>query len=107
MSSKFLVSVLGIAVGLGGAIQANEPERIIPPSVPANLEVTGFNLFLKGHAIGTQNYICAPAATPSGVDWLFIGPQATLFSDDLEQIVTHFFSRNPSRDNAIQATWQH
>ena len=107
MSSRFLTCVLGIAVALGGAMQAEERERITPPSVPANLEVTGFKLFLKGHAIGTQNYICAPAATPSGVDWLFIGPQATLFDDNFEQIVTHFFSRNPSRANAIQATWQH
>ena len=107
MSGKSLVSVLAIAVALGGALQAHERERITPPSVPANLEVTGFKPFFKAHAVGTQNYICAPAATPSGVDWLFFGPQATLFNDDLEQTVTHFFSRNPSRANAIQATWQH
>jgi hypothetical protein len=107
MSSRFLTCVLGIAVGLGGAMQAHERERIPLPSVPGNLEVTGFKPFLKGHAIGTQNYMCAPAATPSGVDWVFIGPQATLFNDNLEQIVTHFFSRNPARANAIQATWQH
>jgi hypothetical protein len=107
VSSRFLMCVLGIAVGLGGALQAHERERITAPSVPANLEVTGFKPFLKAHAVGTQNYICAPAATPSGVDWLFFGPQATLFNDDLEQVVTHYFSRNPSRANAIQATWQH
>ena len=107
MSSRFLTCVLGIAVALGGAMQAEERERITPPSVPANLEVTGFKPFLKAHAVGTQNYICAPAATPSGVDWLFFGPQATLFNDNLEQVMTHYFSRNPSRANAIQATWQH
>ncbi len=105
MSAKFIVCVLGVVVGLGGAMQAEE--RVIPPNVPGNLEVTGFKPFLKGHAFGTQNYICAPAGTPSGVDWLFIGPQATLFNEDLEQIVTHVFSRNPSKANAIQATWQH
>ena len=47
------------------------------------------------------------AATASGLDWLFIGPQATLFDDDVEQSLTHFFSKNPDKENAIQATWQH
>jgi hypothetical protein len=76
--------------------------------VPGNLEVgSEYTLFLKGHAVGTQNYICAPAATATGVDWLFIGPQATLYDEDLKQITTHFQSRNSSKNNAIQATWQH
>jgi hypothetical protein len=105
-----MAPVLGAVVALGAAAHAADvgEERIPRPAVPANLEVgSEYQLFLKGHAIGTQNYICAPAATPSGVDWLFIGPQATLFDEDLEQITTHFQSRNPSKNNAIQATWQH
>ena len=36
----------------------------------------------------------------------FIGPQATLFNDSLQQAGTHYQSRNPQRNNAIQATWQ-
>src|SRR5262249_52432884 len=67
---------------------------------------SAFQPFMKAHAVGTQNYICAPAAVPSGFDWLFIGPQATLFDDDLSQSLTHFQSRNIVQD-AIQATWQH
>ena len=106
MSAKSIVCVLGIAVALGGA--AHAAERVSPPAVPANLEVSGdYKAFLKAHAIGTQNYICAPAATATGVDWLFIGPQATLFNDDFEQIGTHYQSRNPLQDDAIQALWQH
>jgi len=82
--------------------------QIVAPSVPAGLEVLGpYKPYLKAHAIGTQNYICAPAATPSGVDWLFIGPQATLYDDDIEQSLTHFQSKNAERGDAIQATWQH
>ena len=82
-------------------------ERIPRPAVPTNLEVSlDYKLFLKVHAVGTQNYICAPAATATGVDWLFIGPQATLFNDSLQQTGTHYQSRNPQRNNAIQATWQ-
>jgi hypothetical protein len=78
------------------------------PSVPADIEVpAGRKLILAGHAVGTQNYICAPAATATGVDWLFIGPQATLFGADGQQITTHFLSRNPYQSNALHATWQH
>ena len=106
MSAKSIVCVLGIAVALGGA--AHAAERVARPAVPANLEVSGdYKAFLKAYAVGTQNYICAPAATATGVDWLFIGPQATLFNDDLEQIGTHYQSRNPLQNDAIQATWQH
>ena len=105
MSAKFIGSVLGVAVTLGGVMQAQE--KISRPVVPTNLEVsTDYKLFVKVHAVGTQNYICAPAATATGVDWFFIGPQATLFNDSLQQAGTHYQSRNPQRNNAIQATWQ-
>jgi len=106
MSAKFIGSVLGVAVTLGGVMQAQE--KISRPVVPTNLEVSSdYKLFLKVHAVGTQNYICAPSATNiTGLDWLFIGPQATLFDDSL-QYGTHFQSRNPQKNNAIQATWQH
>jgi hypothetical protein len=107
MSAKFIASVLGVAVALGGVMQAQE--KISRPVVPTNLEVSSdYKLFLKVHAVGTQNYICAPSATNmTGLDWLFIGPQATLFNDSLQQYGTHFQSRNPQKNNAIQATWQH
>ena len=106
MSAKSIACVLGVVIAFGGAMPAAQ-ERITRPVVPTNLEVSSdYKLFLKVHAVGTQNYICAPATTPTGVDWLFIGPQATLFDDSLQQIGTHYQSRNPIQ-NAIQATWQH
>ena len=82
----------------GGYVRPLVPETIEPPA--------GLKLVLVGHAVGTQNYICAPASTPTGVDWLFIGPQATLFNSTLQQVATHFHSTNPYQDDAIQATWQ-
>jgi hypothetical protein len=83
-------------------------QEISRPAVPADLEVSAaYKLFFAGHAVGTQNFICAPAATASGVDWLFIGPQATLFDGEVQQNATHFQSKNPSQADAIQATWQH
>jgi hypothetical protein len=105
MSWKVLVCVLvSVVRTLSVALAA---EQIVPPAVPPALTVPdAFKPFLKAHAVGTQNYICAPAATPSGFDWLFIGPQATLFDDDLGQSLTHFQSVNAFQ-NAIQATWQH
>jgi hypothetical protein len=106
MSWKRTVLVLSFIAGFAAAVQAQD--RITPPAVPADIAVAdGYSPFLRGHAVGTQNYICAPASTPSGRDWLFIGPQATLFDDDGKQIMTHFQSRNPDAAGAIQATWQH
>src|SRR6185503_15822661 len=87
---------------------ASAQDRITPPSVPAEIELSSaYKVFFFGHAVGTQNYMCAPAATASGVDWFFIGPQATLFDSSGEQVITHFLSKNPLRNDALQATWQH
>ena len=107
MSRKVLALIaLTLATVSSPALRA--ADRITPPAVPNGLEVdSAFKPFLVGHAFGTQNYVCATAATATGLDWLFIGPQATLFDADGEQVVTHFFSKNPARANAIQATWQH
>lgn len=107
MSWRTLVCLFAALVS-GRSFAPPDQGRIVAPDVPAGLEVTGpFKPFLKAHAIGTQNYICAPAATASGVDWLFIGPQATLFDDAVEQSLTHFQSSNALDGGAIQATWQH
>jgi hypothetical protein len=74
-------------------------------AVPADLEVpAGNTLFLRGHATGTQNYICLP--TDSSFAWAFFGPQATLFRFK-RQIITHFLSSNPDEEDLPRATWQH
>ena len=103
-------TALGVAtiVSLGSAAQAGPKAPITPPSVPTNLEVLGgFEPFLVSHAIGTQNYVCVPANTPTGGDWLFLGPQATVFKANGKQDLTHFLSKNPIKGNALHATWQH
>ena len=106
------------AAALAMACAVSQPAhagRVFPPSVPDNLKVLdGTHPFLVGHAIGTQNYVCAPSAT--GVAYVLFTPEATLFNDDLDQIITHFFSPNPDlrdpnknpavvADGAIRATW--
>ena len=110
MSGKTAGLVASLTITLSGALQAQN--QITPPAVPVEIEVpAGFKPFFAGHAIGTQNFICAPSPTASGLDWVFIGPQATIFNREAEQTLTHFHSKNPFEDGAaqaaIQATWQH
>jgi hypothetical protein len=86
--------------------------QLTPPPVPSNIQVPagGNKAFLKGHALGTQNYICLPSGT--GFAWTFFAPQATLFNDHNKQVITHFLSPNlgpiaPEVAGTPRATWQH
>ena len=107
-----------LAVAFAVSLPAHA-EKVTPPTMPPELKVDdGNHAFLVGHAIGTQNYVCAPSAT--GVAYVLFTPEATLFKDNDKQIITHFFSPNPERnppdpninpavvaDGAIRATWVH
>lgn len=74
--------------------------------IPANLEVpAGHRAFLVAHAVGTQNYVCVPAG--NGVAWTLFGPQATLFDDAADQVMTHFLSANPDQNGTPRPSWQH
>jgi len=99
--------IVALAIAFTGITHAGGP-GYVPPSVPGNIVApAGLKLVLVGHAVGTQNFICAPASTATGVDWFFIGPQATLFDDLGRQITTHYQSKNPFKNDAIHATWVH
>jgi Protein of unknown function (DUF3455) len=106
------VAIGALILGFGSSIYAQNGVPFGPdlPAIPGNLVVDeGFSLFFQAHAIGTQNYLCAPATT--GFAWRQIEPQATLFQtfrDDLnQQLATHFLSANPDEDGVARATWQH
>lgn len=112
--TKQLLSVMAagvLAAGLQPSValaQSPVPTGIEVPAVPPNLEPpAGHTAFLKGFAIGTQNYICISAK--KGQEWRFLGPQATLFltidAKVTQQISTHFLSTNPS-DGVARPTWQ-
>lgn len=106
MSRTRTALALPLAAAMCGTMHA--ANRITPPDVPSNIEVpAGYKPILVGHAFGTQNYICAPAATATGVDWLFLGPQATVFDAEGRQILTHYLSKNPFQNDVLHATWQH
>jgi uncharacterized protein DUF3455 len=100
------------AVALPKAAYADDVT--LPPMPPAVQVTNGDIPFLVGHAIGTQNYVCVPSG--SGVAFVLFTPEATLSDDGDDQIITHFFSPNPSEQNTnpavsatgtIRATWQH
>jgi Protein of unknown function (DUF3455) len=102
-----LACVTALTGVLMAAIQPADAHRdLVSPPVPLNLEVSADNkLFLVGHAVGTQQYICLPSG--SSFAWTLFGPQATLFKDDTKQIITHFLSPNPDESGMPRATWQH
>src|SRR5262249_27773587 len=82
-------------------------QSFTPPSVPGNLEVPAPNqAFFLGRGVGTQNYVCAPTNVLGRVAYTLFTPQATLFTDQGDQLTTHFFSPNPVESGVIRATWE-
>jgi hypothetical protein len=107
-----------LSAAVAGAFAVARPARaggIAVPPVPDTIAVpAGNEVFLVGHGIGTQNYVCLPSS--AGVAFTLFTPEATLFNDDAKQIITHFFSPNPFEPNTnpalaalgpIRATWQY
>lgn len=93
-------------------------QHVTVPPVPGNIRVPAGEAFLEGHAVGTQNYVCLPC-TPgptctTGFAYSLFTPEATLFDDDADQIITHFNSPNlnpdpsptPDLRGTIRATWE-
>ena len=124
---RILLIACATALAVAFTIALPQPaysDRVKPPPVPSNIQVpAGSKAFLEGHAIGTQDYICVPCPNPatsmcpnaSGFAWILFTPQATLFTDNDKQVITHFFSPNPFENNTnagvvadgtIRATWQ-
>jgi hypothetical protein len=87
------------------------PGVLAPPDVPPDtIEVPpGNEVFLVGHAVGSQNYIRLPLNPPeTGSDWVLFAPQATLFDHAGRQIGTHFASSAPPKEDPTNPvpTWQ-
>lgn len=106
---SLIVIAASVPAIMGGPVSSS---LIKTPPVPSELQVPAGNIaYLKGHAVGTQNYICQ--VSESGASWKFIGPQATLFVtlewNDFQiaqQITTHFLSPNPIENGLARPTWQ-
>jgi hypothetical protein len=106
MSITRYIAALGTLATFALASSAHA-QTLTPPTVPTEIEVQPPNqVFLIGHAVGTQNYECQPVASVGRVGWVLFTPQATLFGELDEQLTTHFFSPNPAEDGVVRATWQ-
>jgi len=103
---KNYVTALGMALTIAQPYAAHA-QTVTPPPVPANIQVpAGNQAFLLGHGVGTQNYVCVATKSVGHVDWVLFTPEATLFSDEGDQLTTHFFSPNPVEGGiAVRATW--
>jgi Protein of unknown function (DUF3455) len=103
---RILLTVCGTALMLALMVLLSQSARagkVTPPDVPDIIKVPpGNHLFREGHAVGTQDYIYLSTGWASPA----YGPQATLFNDDNDQIITHFLSRNPDESNTPRPTWQ-
>ena len=100
------VTVLGMAFTFAPA-HAAFAQTVTPPPVPASIRVPDGNVaFLLGRGVGTQNYECQPADPLGRVAWTLFTPQATLFNDLDEQLITHFFSPNPVEGGIVRVTWE-
>ena len=106
---RILLIACATALAVGFTVSLPEPadaDHVTLPPVPSNIQVPAKNkVFLEGHAVGTQDYICLPSG--SGFAWTFFGPQATLFNDNDKQVTTHFLSPNPFDNGTPSVTWQH
>jgi len=112
---QFNASVIAAALAIS-ASQSAYAHEVTPPDVPVDIQVPAGNIaFLKGAAVGTQNYACSPSGT--GFAWILFTPEATLFNGADKQIITHFFGPNGAdadvntdprvvSKRAIRAAWQ-
>ena len=115
--TRYILSVArvaAIALIVTTGVRAAHAENITVPDVPDLLNVDeGNEVFLVGHGVGTQNYVCTTSATSvSGFAFSLFTPEATLFNDEGKQLVTHFFSPNsdptvkPPEAGTIRVTWE-
>ena len=104
--SHWTTSIVAIGAACLVALPRPSHADIDPPLVPSDLVVSSDHRpYLIAHAIGTQNYVCAPKG--EGFAWKPYGPQATLFDDNGRQLTTHFLSPNPDEGGKARPTWQH
>jgi len=106
VTGMLLAGVAAMAFTVSSAQPAYADEVITPPPVPSNIQVPEGNVaYLVGHAVGTQNYVCLPFE--DGARFTLFTPQATLFNQDGEEIMTHYFGPNPAEGGTVRAAWQH
>src|SRR5947208_784590 len=107
------IFVLGCA---SATVTTARAQNLTTPATPAIITPgPGNSAFAVGHAKGTQGYVCLPtSAGASTASWTVKGarPEATLFTAEDAQIITHFLSPDTNPNGALtdlpfgSATWQ-
>lgn len=106
-------------LALGCALAAHSQDMTSPTTPALITPPPGNSVFMAGHAVGTQGYVCLPVTTAAAaVSWTVKNarPEATLFQrlfgQDF-QVITHFLSFNTSPNESApdplpfgSATWQ-
>jgi hypothetical protein len=101
-----LIATAAVGAAIAIALQQPTEAQDRTQAVPDNIRVEeGHRPFLQAHAYGTQNYMCLPKG--STLEWTPVGPQATLYTQDIQQVTTHFLSRNPEEGGTTRPTWHH
>jgi hypothetical protein len=109
-----MVLLFGLALSI---VRPAAAQKTTSPMTPASITPpAGNSVFLIGHAVGTQGYVCLPTGT--GASWTVNGsrPQATLFGSadrNSVQSMTHFMSPDTNPNEFApkplpfgSATWQ-
>jgi len=95
LATAFMIALPGVA----------HAQKLTPPAVPDKLQpLEGNEVYLIGHAFGTQDYVCR--ASGSGVAFVLTTPEAVLFDNPARRIINHYFSPNPVEGGTVRATWQ-
>lgn len=107
---RHLITAVLVVLGLGPSTVMAQRARIEVPPVPLDIDVpTGHSVYLKGHAVGTQNYVCLPEGDK--LKWKLMAPQATLFETSrgapYQQTMTHFLGAYPVGYGPAFPSWQH
>ena len=105
LAASVLLTAAVVGPTVADAQATNQSLALTPPTVPADIQVpAGNEITFVGHAVGTQNYVCAPV--DGALKFVLFTPRATLFGDDGLQLTTHYFSPNSSEGGTIRATWE-
>ena len=105
---RMLLFVCGVVFALVLTAARSQPAQasyatIKPPDVPTIIQVpAGNQVYRVAHAVGTQNYVCLATGWASAA----YSPQATLFNEANEQVLTHFLSPYPFGSDQFFPTWQ-
>ncbi len=113
------VAALALGCAFGTTAHAQSQLIAVPPTPTLITPPAGNSVFLVGHALGTQGYVCLPTGTSNpAASWTVNNarPEATLFVRIFGQefqIITHFLSpdTNPNSNAPTplpfgSATWQ-